>query len=436
MAAFRSPRRTWFYLLGAIVLFYIAVLRKPQHSSSPFRSFRNDRVTVLVTASHTQGKRPQWLLKNIEQLASPDLDNLIDRVILVWNAVDVEPPTSPNERVKVVVVGHNSLNNRWVETLPHIRTNAVLNLDDDITLKPGSEALACMFEYWKENQDRLIGPFARRHSGDEFVMDELTRVPGTPHTMILPRIMMLHRKFLASYAKADYSALRTLVDQRESHADDIVLNAVAASSGARPPLRIALPTDSIIDWGEACVHLDANADEEWAAQTSRWEGRSAFLAEVGTIMKLDLVNTTDVAVCERPSKKLVYSNEIKPAVWRRMSRSSASQICPDLNPDHVPAREGKGRDFQIACPELNEDMTYWINQLMEKPICGMMHTAAEKEALLDSALLQCSTWCVWDMRTKEQHGWKLTPDCWKPVRDGSEGCGDWFYQRPNGIFKS
>ena len=65
---------------------------------------------------------------------------LIERLILVWNsmrALPMEVARLEREypaRLRVVSTGTTSLNNRWIHTLPHITTDLVLNLDDDMLL--------------------------------------------------------------------------------------------------------------------------------------------------------------------------------------------------------------------------------------------------------------------------------------------------------------
>jgi hypothetical protein len=68
---------------------------------------------------------------------------------------------------------------------------------------------------FRSHPDRLLGPFARRRDGQEYVLDELMAVPGSRYDFILPRIMMLHRRFLASYAAPELKELRRYVDEQE-----------------------------------------------------------------------------------------------------------------------------------------------------------------------------------------------------------------------------
>lgn len=98
---------------------------------------RNDiseKATVVLTSYQAEGFRPIWVRNTIEMYCSEEYRVVVDRVILLWNNPDVPPPSNLASCAIVVSPPVNSLNNRWIATLPYIRTKAILNLDDDVTV--------------------------------------------------------------------------------------------------------------------------------------------------------------------------------------------------------------------------------------------------------------------------------------------------------------
>lgn len=71
-----------------------------------------EKRTVVLTAYETQGLRPAWLRQIVEQYASDDYADLIDAILLVWNAPEEEPPSDLPAKVQVIRAAANSLNNR------------------------------------------------------------------------------------------------------------------------------------------------------------------------------------------------------------------------------------------------------------------------------------------------------------------------------------
>lgn len=93
-----------------------------------------------MTSCTKDGFRPFWLKTTTNQYLSEAYETVIHRVILVWNAPDLEPPEDLQESSRLVILRMkvNSLNNRWTKILEHVQTEAVLNLDDDVFVtKPG-----------------------------------------------------------------------------------------------------------------------------------------------------------------------------------------------------------------------------------------------------------------------------------------------------------
>lgn len=88
-------------------------------------------------------------------------------MIVVWNSPN--PPTVgikwPEIGVDILVIKskRNSLNNRFLP-FDEIKTDAILSLDDDVSLR--HDEIIFAFRVWRETRDRIVGFPARYHSWD------------------------------------------------------------------------------------------------------------------------------------------------------------------------------------------------------------------------------------------------------------------------------
>lgn len=122
----------------------------------------------------------------------------------------------------------------------------------------------------RDHPDRLIGPFVRRREDTIYVLDELMTRPS-PYHFVLPRALIGHSDLLELYAKEELAGLHAYVDEQEvntpllwslsrsadgrslqAHCDDILLNVAVSNETRLPPLRVALPPDSISDYATYC----------------------------------------------------------------------------------------------------------------------------------------------------------------------------------------
>lgn len=298
MAKYRLARGSLLCCTLLALSLYLILSPRSASSNSRFSTTgraSNGKVTVLLSAYRTTGLRPQWIHDTAALYTSSPFHDIVDRVILVWNEPSAPPPRMPR-RVQVIKSKVNSLNNRyvrhlslpyalahpcfgsrrWILSLPFIRTEAVLVLDDDIaislvcqlryhscaelsltlpfpsyvcralrhptphrfrmhldrrrrsspTILPQPQcrtqpALTCLLLGHLKHPDRLLGPFARRRDPqtNEYILNELLTLPGegSRYSMILPRVMMLSVGFLAAYGEQEVgmSALRKYVDEQE-----------------------------------------------------------------------------------------------------------------------------------------------------------------------------------------------------------------------------
>jgi hypothetical protein len=147
------------------------------------------KVTVMVTSHSLDGYRKIWLLRILDYYTANEQRDLVDRVVLVWNNMEEEPPQVP-PGVHILQAA-NSLNNRWNKTMDLIRTHAILNLDDDVLID--KKGLLCLFHAWRVNPSRLVGTFLRQTIGTKYIWESGKSL--LPYSIVLPRILMVHRKF-------------------------------------------------------------------------------------------------------------------------------------------------------------------------------------------------------------------------------------------------
>ena len=207
-----------------------------------------DKVTVLLTG-YEAGIRAGWLQSTIERYLSADFDALVDRVLLVWNNPAVACPIGiRHSKLAILSQPSNSLNHRWIRSLPFIRTAAVFNLDDDVFVSRAG--LECALQWWRSDEQRLVAPYVRLvHANYSYVMDDLRL--GGRYSIALPRAILLSRQHMRLYANSP-APLRRYVDEQEARCDDILLNALVSNHTARPPLRLLLPSGSVVDHFANC----------------------------------------------------------------------------------------------------------------------------------------------------------------------------------------
>jgi hypothetical protein len=231
-----------------------------------------DRFSIVVQTFYNGTRLPRLLdtLKRLSSMAE------IDRVILWWN--DAEHGTPPPSlalfdeaalRFPVIVElpERNSLNNRY-RLSPHIRTAAVLAMDDD--LRPTPLQLRFAFEQWKVQPQRLVG-FTPRHfavkGADAASLDWLhaelhgaattTRAPpplgvvadnsganalhyrfgGCPASVVL-HPFFTHRDHLARFWSEPMAPVRNIVDEH-MNGEELSFNMVTTSATGLPPLVVA-----------------------------------------------------------------------------------------------------------------------------------------------------------------------------------------------------
>ncbi len=279
----------------------------------------NSSVTVVVTSHLATGWRPRWVRTIIDEYTAPAMQHLVSKVILVWNNIDESVPASlahlESNRFQIVQARKNSLNNRWIETLKHVETDIVLNLDDDVYVdRPG---LLCLINWLRRDPRRIVGPFVRRIEGNRYVLDEL--MDTSEYSVVLPRILLLPTFVLRAYANKENRWYHEYIDRQEAHCDDIFLNLVAQNVSEVPPLRVLLPGKSVIDFYSKCSPENEQFTGGLALQRGRSEKRSECVKDIMKREGLDqFLSAAHVATCLPRGNALDIESTIDPSQYKAM----------------------------------------------------------------------------------------------------------------------
>ena len=278
----------------------------------------SDKVTIIITSYQAISFRISWTQDTIKKYLSPSFAPLVDRVILVWNNPDEAcPVTLKHERLLILPQTVNSLNNRWIDTLPHIRTHAVLNLDDDIYVTKAG--MMCLLNWWRREPDRLVAPFVRRITDYKYGFSELFE--GEPFSVVLPRFLLLHKRFLHVYANSPPALLR-YVDEQEAHCDDILLNAMVVNATQKTALRVQLPQGSVIDHFSSCFRLHREEVGGLALQKDRKKERTRCVKGIAAYFPAvdNVLNRTSTALglCAQSGVITAVAHKPPPGVFQAM----------------------------------------------------------------------------------------------------------------------
>lgn len=152
------------------------------------------RSTIVLMAYYPE--RSEMLADVVSQYTG--MVDEIDRVVFIWNNLEVPCPVSDSKRVLVIRPHKNDLNNRF-DVSAAIQTETVIHVDDDILLtRMGVRRLIYAY-YEPGNRHSLIGYDKRSHLFSLYLFFHL---PGTPQ-MTLTKSWIVKREFLSSYMASD-----------------------------------------------------------------------------------------------------------------------------------------------------------------------------------------------------------------------------------------
>lgn len=166
----------------------------------------------------------------IAEFTSSEIQDLVAKLILVWNNLDYNVPQEimnlEGETLTFLKMKWNSLNIGWAETLNFVDTDSVINLAQDLCIT--REALKCMMAWFKLRPGRLITPYVRNVNSTRYASKNVFH--SEPYAMSLARVLMLPTPAQYHYAKRAYEGLHKYVDNQELLCDDVLLNVIAQES--------------------------------------------------------------------------------------------------------------------------------------------------------------------------------------------------------------
>eukprot|EP00981_Chlorochromonas_danica_P013127 scaffold5903_cov165-Ochromonas_danica.AAC.2 len=169
----------------------------------------------------------------------------IQTIQVVWSDTVNAPPRdwlADYEEGRVVFEVHdqNSLNNRFRALLP-IPTEGVLSTDDDVILP--CEDLQHLMETWQVNPRVLVGFSPRIYAYHEdngllrYLNWQYTWWTGA-YAIMLTKICMLHRDYLADFDKVLPASYTSFVDQSRN-GEDLGMAYVVHSKNPAPPVWVS-----------------------------------------------------------------------------------------------------------------------------------------------------------------------------------------------------
>ncbi|XP_037081930.1 exostosin-1-like [Pollicipes pollicipes] len=230
-----SPGTVWMNSPGS--LFHLPTpsgsLRDVPLYRAPADLVPRDNFTAVILCQHGS---PAPLYRLIKQVGA---SSFVSGVLLVWIA-EAEAPTPqrlPRLAVplRVITPERRTISARFVPA-PQIHTDAVLSLDEDVTLI--TDELDFLYQVWRTFPERIVGFPARSHYWDD--------AKGTwgytskwlnDYSMVLTSAAMYHRYYHRLYNDWASDVLHKTVNQAHN-CEDILMNFIVSHTTRRPPIKV------------------------------------------------------------------------------------------------------------------------------------------------------------------------------------------------------
>ncbi|KAG7166152.1 Exostosin-1-like 1 [Homarus americanus] len=196
------------------------------------------RYTAVISVSHG-GSGPMHttpLYKLVKNIAR---SKFVERIVVVWTSSQAAPTESRlpggNVPVHVVASAERSISLRHYPH-PHITTDAVFSLDEDVSLT--TDELDFAFTVWRTFPDRIVGYPARSHHWDDSKAGwSYTSRWTNSYSMVLTGAAVYHRYWQHVFTHHAPSGLLSTV-KTTSNCDDILMNFLVSSITRRPPIKL------------------------------------------------------------------------------------------------------------------------------------------------------------------------------------------------------
>ncbi|XP_064483993.1 exostosin-1-like [Ornithodoros turicata] len=203
---------------------------------SSLQSGLRKKFTAVIYAALPTLQPLQRLLKNVLH------SQFLARVLVVWGSELPPPipsklitPGASGVPVHVVVPLQKTISARFAPH-PLIETDAVLSLDDDVTLT--TEELDFAFQVWRSFPERIVGYPARSHYWDDAKAAWGYSSKWTnDYSIVLTGAAFYHRYYHHLYSEWISPALRQTVDTAHN-CEDILLNFLVSHVTKLPPIKV------------------------------------------------------------------------------------------------------------------------------------------------------------------------------------------------------
>ncbi|XP_047317097.1 glycosyltransferase family protein 64 C3 isoform X2 [Impatiens glandulifera] len=230
------------------------------------RTLRPDQTTVLING-YSESRIP--LLRSI--VAAYSSSSSIASIIVLWGNPSTSSKTLSNLsnnltsisygttlQISLILQSSDSLNSRFLPR-PQIQTRSVIICDDDIEID--SESVEFAFQVWTQNQNRLIGFFARSHEIDILGRTWIYTVHPEKYSIILTKFMIMKTDYLYKYSCEggnEMGEARRLVEKMRN-CEDILMNFVAAEELMGGVVLVG--AERARDWGDPRNELGKELSE-------------------------------------------------------------------------------------------------------------------------------------------------------------------------------
>jgi len=166
------------------------------------------------------------------------------RIVVVWNHQTVPPPPAEDwpkvpKPLKVIQTGANLMSNRF-QPYEEIQTEAVLSLDDDITMLTKDE-LEFGYQVWRQFPDRIVGFPSRTHFWENSTASYRYESEWTNElSLVLTGVAFYHSYWHYLYTAAPSKEQRQIRDWVDQHmnCEDIAFNLMVANATGKPPIKV------------------------------------------------------------------------------------------------------------------------------------------------------------------------------------------------------
>uniref|UniRef100_A0A8D8PUC0 Exostosin-2 n=1 Tax=Cacopsylla melanoneura TaxID=428564 RepID=A0A8D8PUC0_9HEMI len=175
------------------------------------------------------------LMEKLSQVPS------VSKILVIWNNQNKYPPPASkwpkiSKNWTIIKTNENKLSKRFYP-YAEIETEAVLSIDDDITMLTADE-LEFGFEVWCEFPDRIVGFPSRTHGWDNLTQSFTYESEWKNEiSMVLTGAAFYHKYWNYMYTTHMPARIRNYVDSH-MNCEDIAMNFLVANVTAKAPIKV------------------------------------------------------------------------------------------------------------------------------------------------------------------------------------------------------